>query len=51
MKIRYESDSGIKGLRNLGIEGILSILFYLVGASGFQAINFSLLGEKYIVDL
>jgi Mg2+/Co2+ transporter CorC len=27
MKIGYGSDLGIKGLRNLGIEGILSILF------------------------
>jgi hypothetical protein len=28
MKIRHGSNSGIQGLRNLGIEGILSRLIY-----------------------
>jgi hypothetical protein len=29
MKIGHGSDSGIEGFRNLGIEGILSLLIYL----------------------
>ena len=45
MKIGHRSNSGIKGLRNLGIEGILSILIFILSfnPSMPKFLNFALI--------
>ena len=45
MKIGYGSDLGIKGLRNLGIEGILSVLIDLFYPLIPQSLNLEHFGS------